>query len=503
MKWSPRTVGEGSCLGALAERTQSRGPVQALRNVMCLILTLLNAVLGSGLHGGEPSGIPWASLATLSKSTEAVFLHGSSDRELVFRTLDSVVTADEDEAVGLQPNELNTSQSRVERFTSAQLVCFGNTPDPRIHGGLLLVDGSYLVGRIVDITNESVSIAGGWIRGEVPRSTIRAVLFAVSSDGKGLEETLQVSTAAEGRDDILFEVSGDRWEGLFLSLGASEPAKFKKELEFQVDDRLLRFDEGLLRFIVFSPRLTSMGGFQQERGFCVGLSDGSFLRAKKWEATQTQGFHAQLICGYPVDISNAEIDGGDGNDWNPLVSMIAAERVPGWTRLSELDFLRFRRLPLVGVPETVQPARLQLTPNRGVSVAEGARWGAIQMPVGSQLVIGGRDERMFDGKTSGRLRGSCLVTASRDQEGGVDRPVRAACRIDMVGPSGVLQALWEDRIGEGGESASFRAGPMRFRVVIDIEVPPGRAMILSAQRNTPLDAPCRVVWEDLIWEESD
>lgn len=338
--------------------------------------------------------------------------------------------------------------------------------------GIYLIDGSYLVGRILKIDTDRIELSGQYFRVSLPRPIIRSVL--VHAPGlDGIEQNwLTQSTEAKGADDRIQTVDED-WtvgtldaneSGVLFDAGSID----QLSVVTGRTARLLPWQR--TRGIIFSPLLTSM--LSPSSSVTVGLQDGSRLTISSSPVITDATWNFQLACGVKL------VSRPDSLTPNSIVylgknqaSIEASEDLS----LLASNILRIRNTPLFGLPENLE--------GRNFGAGEGRlnsrnHWvdNGFRLKAGSQAVF-----RVPPGtkRLTAELVGDSAPTSSVQAN---FQPIQ--CSISVVSTEGKASQLWNaDLISPG-----LPVKP------IDLPLSNAAAIILTVER-TSMDQPAlEAVW---------
>lgn len=366
----------------------------------------------------------------------------------------------------------------------AKVVRYGQPLRSSHNQGLLLVDGSFLPGEVRRITADVCELRGQYIRQTIPRSVVRAIVFAALDAGCMQQRLIDAALAADGADDQVWEIDGNRWQGVLEGDAQSYlyDAAGGGSLTIRVQGRQKAIDAQRLRMVVFSPLLTPRSTASATQGFVLGLDDGTLLQIANCESSDELGERKiALSCGYEfvLDSSRVPLD---------TVCFLSHHQPQQSIRMDMVRPLRLRTLPPLGPPQIVpadkidvrwrcdsalQPAGFQQAAVHGIALSST-----------SQLVI------PVENFSGGRFQTLCLL--ARPAETSLQQPVRF--RIDRVTPEGTAQLLWSSEVPT---VTAFPASPHEATVV-DIETGPAAALVLSVERLSPVDWTSVGLWIDPI-----
>lgn len=165
----------------------------------------------------------------------------------------------------------------LQTVPSERLIRFGNEPVVDITSGLVMVDGSLLIGRINKISKDSISIVSRhFANAVIPLRFVRGIALHLPTNLAASAKLLDQIEAATGEDDQLLMVNGDQVLGvidLTNSLADALPA-MRSDWRIERGRKVQAFAASMIRAVILSPRLHPM---EPPTGFWFGLDDGSRL----------------------------------------------------------------------------------------------------------------------------------------------------------------------------------------------------------------------------------
>lgn len=438
---------------------------------------LLLLSIAPPLHGNEPVGetpTEWP-LRLLDARHEAVrFDRWEEDGVLVFRTSGG---ATDEEVLRCDPREI---------------VRFGRGAAARGGQGLLLVDGSFLVGRIAQITDAQCVLSGRYFDASIPRPLVRAVLLSAPPIDGLQAQIMRDAFSAVGGDDIAIGVDGDRTIGALQPVSPRDAVVWERgvdALEMVAGGREVRLPTTRIRALIFSPLLTPV--FAADADWTtVGLADGTRLHVERLQMTERSELQSitsrqgepeairwELVCGAAIT--------APARQWSPAaVTYISPQRVgdsaPSATaqRLSDQPPLRMRVQPMLGSARDVDPPATEPWSAGGVRVQNHWYENAIAMPSGAQAVYRGV-------AAGGNLRAEVAI---RDPNAPDSAVGSVRFRVLVAGEAGQLQEVWKSELIQGGGGL----------VTVDVPLPPTRALVLAVDPGAWGVAGDRAVWIDPI-----
>jgi len=419
--------------------------------------------------------------------------------------------------------------SQTIRLPLSQVVRFGAASLARQAHGVLLVDGSLITARVLQIDSQGVELANDYFRTTIPAALVRAVIWRAPSLAGLRESFVAAALAAEGSDDVIVDVNGDQMRGTLVAgeegliqFGDTRPSSFSSatgspsvQLQFRGTSRTISLDT--VRGLIFSPALNPLMLPPSDAQSWLGLRDGTRLQAARITPPTSRQRSAR---GGNTNGSNGNLANASELDAeNELRGIWRIELACGWeltSRIATLQFdditllagngladdenaaanravwpmhlakpLRQRYTPLVGPPETMNPAE-----NSNATVAPATRWlqldqqlypRTIAMPATSQAVY------RLPGGRGGILRTEIGVRpVIADEFPPESTAAQVLFRIQAVGSDGMVRQLWESEpLGEGEQAG-----------LIEIEIPAGPAIILEVERAAGTFASPLGIWID-------
>ncbi len=358
-----------------------------------------------------------------------------------------------------------------------EIVRYGRGAYDRRGEGLLLVDGSWLAGRVTEIGEDACRVVGRYFNTSIPRPLVRAALFSAPAIDGLQEEIIREAFAAEGSDDIVIGVDGDRRSGALQAAEESDVIwqRGEDELRLRSDARPLRIAVSGIRAVVFSPLLTPRVPADSPK-MVVGLAGGSRLQVRRYgegesATTVTLVCGAELVLPPPAEaaaaityLSPSEIGGG--------------EQTQLFRRLSDEPPLRLRVQPLFGPAYDAPPSEAAPGGESRSTVAGHWYGNTIAMPSASQAVYRG----LADG---GIFRAEVAIADSQVPDAAAGT---ARFRVLVVGREGQLREIWKSEPVRGGDGL----------IEVFVLVPPTAAVVLAVDRVESKGAGDRAVWIDPV-----
>jgi len=365
-----------------------------------------------------------------------------------------------------------------------QIVRYGKGSLSRSGEGLLLVDGSRLMGRVRGFDAQAVELLSEVWRIRVPRALVRGVMVAAPALGHMQNRFVAAAFAAEGAEDQVLLVNGDRISGTIVSDGVD--AKGPGGLWRRGDPVGIRRDGALqqvawseIRGIVFSPLLSAVVA-PVGQGSWVGMADGSALRIEAGGGDRRGLRQFKLVCGLtiqcvgnPANESVVYLSGGELADESQRLNLVPPVRLRqvGWFEEPIVAEATRELVGWQGYWQHIGIRRDHPLPGREAAVQQ-SEWDwtahAIESAVNRQLVY--RLEPGANGRRPERFR--CELRCTSFQFGEIEayvRIVRGANRIDTVW-QGTLRSL------DAG-------GKLSFAEQLDIRWEGGAALILETARG--------------------
>lgn len=222
-------------------------------------------------------------------------------------------------------------QGRSVSIDRRSLVRFGRDENVASTSGVLLVDGSWLSGRIESVSRDAVAINGRYFRTKVSLNDVRAIGFHLPRGVYGRHAYFEFFKAAKGEKDLLITVNGDQLGGVLQLPTDQQFAKVRDSINWK-----LRIAEGVretshlkTRALVFSPLLHPMVK-PQDRAMSVLMDDGSRLNVHSFSLEESKvllelsgGLRVRATVG--SDLFTSGISRLEGT---PQRSVFAAELTP-------------------------------------------------------------------------------------------------------------------------------------------------------------------------------
>ena len=432
---------------------------------------------------------------TISGSARGRLVGWNRAQELTFRA-----AADEgpEPAAGsaAENRAESAAENRAKEFSLplSQLVRYGIEPEARIGQGLVLVDGSFLAGRVQEIDRSICRVRCSYLETSVPRALVRGVILSALDRGAAQRQMAAEMLAWQGSDDMVREIRGDQWKGVLVSESAEEPLFIRRrqtQVVLETAGVRRRFDPEDLRGLTFSAPLSPRVVANEElfSPLQLSLDDGSRFHVVQGEISAAGGLELELVCGLRLEIEAANFE-------EPPIRHLSPLRIAGAVRVDTLTPLRLRRVPIVGQPQIFTPEEIPLCPPGGVMVAgdeDSLGWypHAISMRSGDQWVLARDRRKMFAPHPSVRSPTAEGVPSPAARDGGAGGQERWTFRahlqglgpagdrqrlqfeVDFVDPAGAIQ---RGGVGFSGGFDEDSAGRM-----IELRLPAFQALILSVK----------------------
>lgn len=235
-----------------------------------------------------------------------------------------------------------------------QIVRYGKGSLSRSGEGLLLVDGSRLLGRVRSFDAQAVELLSETWRIRVPRALVRGVMVAAPALGNMQNQFVAAAFAAVGAEDQVLLVNGDLVPGTIVFDGGDETSvggqwRRGDDLAIRRDGALQRVAWSEIRGIVFSPLLSPVVA-TVEQGNWVGMADGSALRIETGRGDQRGLRQFELLCGLTI-----QCVGNPAND--NVVYLSSGELADEGKRLNLVQPVRIRQVGWYGEPVIGDAAR--------------------------------------------------------------------------------------------------------------------------------------------------
>ncbi len=235
------------------------------------------------------------------------------------------------------PDQLTFRDDKNQPLVVAadQLIRYGHEPIADFASGLMMVDGSWVVGRIERVSKDQVAIAGRYFRTTLSLTNVRAIALQLPTQPLARASILKTFSDADGGDDRLLSVSGDEIAGVlqFPPTIADAPLAFGATWKLRRGERTDAIAASTLRGIVLSPLLHPIR--PAESGFWFGLDDGTRLAIRSIQRTDG-AIELELASGESLAFA------GDWDQFSAAVQTI--QPVRGATRwLSSQPALAFKQ----------------------------------------------------------------------------------------------------------------------------------------------------------------
>lgn len=376
-------------------------------------------------------------------------------------------------------------ETRIKIATS-NVIRFGTGQRSRTGQGVLLIDGSLLVGRITQIDQQQCELNGAYFRLSIPRPLIRSIL--VNAPGlDGLQrEWLDKALTAEGTDDLVQTIDGD-WltgtiagdrAGLIYRAGTVDQINLSN-----APRRALEWSK--IRGVIFSPLLAGLMP-QPTDAVTVGLKDGSRLSVLRATENLSGIWRFQLACGLEVRSR------GDQFSTNQICfvgNTAAALSAASHTAVRASDALRIRQTPNFGPVRTLTSEALAPVPL--AQAASGA--GGVSFPVVDGWVANGF-RMVADTQAVFRLPPhaqrftaeiACDFAGTYEHSHILAVPPAIRCTVAVVDKGGKTVNAWTSQLLSLGQSII----PVDFNIA-----PTAVALILSVDRISPSFTAADSVW---------
>lgn len=375
-----------------------------------------------------------------------------------------------------------TPDGQILRRKLKDVVRFGRGMPARGGQGLLLVDGSFLAGRVARITETQCVISGRYFDTTVPRPLVRAMLLTAPPINGLQAEIIRDALSAVGDDDVVIGVDGDRTIGTLQPPSQGDAVVWERggeTLELVQGGRPVGVPVSRIRALIFSALLTPVFGAHAE-ATTVGLADGTRMQVRRFREAApgaAEAVHLELVCGAQIAAPTRR--------WSAsAVTYISPRRSGGSDgstairRLSEQPPLRVRAQPMFRTARDLTGTERKLSTDGGITVDGHWYSDAIAMPSASQAVYRGL-------ASGGQLRADVAI---RDPDAPDAAIGSVRFRVLIVGDEGRLQEVWKSQMVRGGEGL----------VAIDVPLPPTPAVVLVVEPGERGGAGDRAVWIDAI-----
>jgi hypothetical protein len=334
-----------------------------------------------------------------------------------------------------------------QRVVAAEdLVWWGEVRDSDRTSQIVLADGSWLIGDVLQIDSSELRIYSSfWGELALPRATVRGILFN-PSPAPLARDLARGQLIAEGGEDRLLLENGDVITGTVRGMASAEGVidHDATRLAFSTQGRQVNLPLETITAVVFDPSRLAQAAAQPRVLF--GLRDGSRLFVQRVE---TQGPLRRLVLADQVHL---ETD--PASLWSEVTGLQPLGM--GVTYVSDLELVGYRHIPLL---EQTRPL--------------------------------GRDRNLQGGllRSGGRLyaKGLSMPTASRvacSLQGAYRRFEAELALDDLAGRHGsvVFRVFLSD--GAGGWRSAYESPPIRGGdppAEIAIDVTGVHAMALIAE----------------------
>lgn len=359
-----------------------------------------------------------------------------------------------------------------------KVVRFGIGRQSRAGQGVLLIDGSLLVGRIVRIDQKQCDLSGDYFRTSVPRPLIRSILVhAPGLDGLQ-SEWLDMASEATGADDLLQTVDGDRITGtitgdadnLIFLAGTLNEIRISDDRRANSGQRVIDWQK--IRGIIFSPLLTGM--IPESAGTTtLGLVDGSRLTLLNMTANVSGIWRFQLACGLEIRSRKNQFSLDQICYLARSTSDLSSSNIK---QVNATDALRIRRTSLFGNAEMLNATAIgagQGSLRIGVLSGKETGWikSGLQMSAGTQAVF--------------RLPPRAKRFSAELATGPAQDFTPFQCIVSLVNAAGEIRQAW----------ASKPLASNQGTTLLDVNIRPTEvAMILSVEHIAPSLDTAEAIW---------
>lgn len=370
--------------------------------------------------------------------------------------------------------------SRLIRYGAYRLDQSGLTSTM---SGVLLVDDSLLIGRVVQVTAERCTVEGRSFRSVIPLPAVRAVLLSAPAEDGLRDRVLQQARIATGTNDRLLLIDGSQQAGTLApeslaALASPAPAA----LRLTVGGQPVITPGERVRAVVLSPVLRAPGvtGDGDRSLMWIGLADGSLLCCRSDATLDASGSGVlTLACGVSLTVPVTA-------DLLQAIELLAPA-VPATGLLAKQAPLRFRHIPYFG--PSVPLVRWQGAP-AAIEVA-GLRYpNGLLMRSAGRAVYATAGAATLVAAVAVAGPPSPLAWSSGQRGDPVDLAVNPGARfsVSTVGPEGNVVERWRSPVLRPGASP----------VHLEVDVRGAAAIVLAVDPADAGDVADHAVWLDAV-----